>query len=285
MQRSMAVRLVVTGLMALGVIAFIVMKYGAALNRRPQRFTPNHHPRVEGRNSGNTQRPLVASTIHPTEIIASRKVTGILVSQKRPLSSDDMTRSERIRLLKGILIKKIMKYDPKPKRAAEILSDIASGNVNAIRQKLSAGLSPNSKLVFGAQTHEWETLLEAAITFHQTEIAKLLLDSGAGVGGGGWRNAPLVSASGEGEEKVVAALLEHGANPNQVNGMGHSALDQAVRGGHYSVVKMLVAQGADIHDALAGNGTIPWYVSQNKSPNYVAIKQFLIAHGAIRNGN
>lgn len=285
MQRSMATRLGWVGLLVLGLVVFVVTKYDPIWSRSPQSFALNHHSRAKGGSFSNTQRPLVASTIHPTKIIASRKVTGILASQKRPLSSYDMTSSERLRLLKGILIKKIMKYDPKPKRAAEILSDIASGNVNAIRQKLSAGLSPNSKMVFGAQTHEWETLLEAAISFHQTEIAKLLLDSGAGVGGGGWPNAPLVSASMEGEGKVVAALLEHGANPNQVNGMGYSALNEAVREGHYSVVKTLVAQGADIHDALAGNGTIPWYVSKETSPNYIAIRQFLIAHGATPNGN
>lgn len=285
MRRLMAISLGVATFMALVALAFTAMDYSSTQTRRSLNFSINHYPQVK-RNSGTDIRlDLHASTKHATQNIATANVADTVLSKKTPASPNDAGRLRRLRALKSILIAKIMRFDPGHKRDAQILGDIASGKVAAIRQRLSAGLSPNAKLIFGAKPGESETLLEAAISFDQADIAKMLLNSGASVGGGGWMTAPLAMASMEGEGKVVAALLEHGANPNQANGIGITALSEAVREGHYSVVKTLVAAGANIHDALAGNGTVPWYVTQNTSPNYIAIKKFLIAHGAIPSGN
>ncbi len=68
---------------------------------------------------------------------------------------------------------------------------------------------------------------------------------------------PLSSAASAGQAKVVEALLVAGADVNQSDGGGSTALQQAVFEGHTEVVKVLLSHGAktDVADPLTG-GTL-----------------------------
>ena len=72
--------------------------------------------------------------------------------------------------------------------------------------------------------------------------------------GGGHKN-PLCIACSLGMNEAAAALIRHGADINYVPGAS-SALMQAVYGGHYTIVQMLLQQNADPHVLEFGNSNI-----------------------------
>ena len=57
--------------------------------------------------------------------------------------------------------------------------------------------------------------------------------------------APLVDAARGGNEGLVRSLLDAGANPEDRDGEGDTALLKAVRQGHYEVAGLLLRRGAD----------------------------------------
>jgi len=64
---------------------------------------------------------------------------------------------------------------------------------------------------------------------------------------GGGPPTPLTHAAGAGDGREVQALLAQGADPNEMDGAGGSALIAAARGGHVDVMRALIAGGADVN--------------------------------------
>lgn len=58
---------------------------------------------------------------------------------------------------------------------------------------------------------------------------------------------PLNQAASRGHTKVVVFLLEFGATPNLVDGLGNTALFYAIRSKHMEVVNALIKGGADVN--------------------------------------
>jgi beta-lactamase regulating signal transducer with metallopeptidase domain len=122
------------------------------------------------------------------------------------------------------------------------------GHLAAAQLLLDRGANPNL-----AVEGDGTALIMAAREGH-VDVVKLLLDRGALID----QVVPsdetaLIQASGEGRIAVVKLLLQRGADPNirvwaegfpGRDGEWRTALSQATRGGHASVVRMLIDAGA-----------------------------------------
>jgi ankyrin repeat protein len=90
----------------------------------------------------------------------------------------------------------------------------------------------------------WSALF-LATTNPSSEIAELLLDAGAAVDVGLYKETPLMRASGHGYLDTVQLLVARGADLNRADSQGHTPLHYAAEGGHHAVVKFLLDTGAD----------------------------------------
>ena len=57
---------------------------------------------------------------------------------------------------------------------------------------------------------------------------------------------PLIYAAENGDEDIVKALLQAGADVNQTDSHNNTALMQATENGHNKIVKLLIKNGADV---------------------------------------
>lgn len=57
---------------------------------------------------------------------------------------------------------------------------------------------------------------------------------------------PLIYAAENGDEDIVKALLQTGADVNQTDSDNNTALMQATENGHNKIVKLLIEKGADV---------------------------------------
>jgi uncharacterized protein len=71
------------------------------------------------------------------------------------------------------------------------------------------------------------------------------------------REIPLVQAAQRGDTQTVKALLSHGADPNQKDASGLTALILSVRAGAAPAVDMLLRHGADPNLRAGVNGWTP----------------------------
>lgn len=122
-----------------------------------------------------------------------------------------------------------------------------SDNVKTVSLLLKAGADPNVKEI---SPHAGElTPLTLAInlsTQHRIEIAEILLAAGAEINPrGNFFMSPLMQAVEDLE--MVKLLIAHGADVNQKNFRGATALMGAAAAGPASVVKYLIEKGADVN--------------------------------------
>lgn len=122
-----------------------------------------------------------------------------------------------------------------------------SDNINTVKVLLKAGADPNVMVV---SPHAGElTPLTLAINLseqHRIAIAEILLAAGARINPS--RNflmSPLMHAVEDLE--MVKLLIAHGADVNQKNFRGATALMGAAAAGPASVVKYLIEKGADVN--------------------------------------
>lgn len=128
-----------------------------------------------------------------------------------------------------------------------------------------------------------------ASTMGLYSISKALIDSGADVNEltGVHRNA-LSAAVLQNQKRIVQLLLEHGANIEARNSMGQNPLYVAAARGHEVFVRLLLDNGADINARGGFCGTALQAVAVTASPrseNYEAILRLLIERGADININ
>ncbi|EGD79880.1 hypothetical protein PTSG_10164 [Salpingoeca rosetta] len=89
---------------------------------------------------------------------------------------------------------------------------------------------------------------------------------------GGW--TPLHLSIGEGQDRVVRLLLEHGAGVDNTDGYGFTPLHYASHRGFASIVKILLEHGADVnHAALKDVAPHPQLQHQGRTPLFSACEQ------------
>ena len=88
--------------------------------------------------------------------------------------------------------------------------------------------------------------LIAAVEGGHEEVMELLRRGGARLNADGNTNYPyaLYRPSAMGDRKMVALLLQRGADPNKNVESGRSALEAAIQGGHSDVVQLFLQNGA-----------------------------------------
>ena len=115
---------------------------------------------------------------------------------------------------------------------------------NGNRQEFNRALRENPKSVNAKGQSGWTPIMYAAL-YGDGEAVRLLLDKGANPNAQNDDGGTALMYAIEDAEKT-RLLLDHGANPNLCSGEGRTALLIAVgRAGSYSVVKLLLENGAD----------------------------------------
>lgn len=130
----------------------------------------------------------------------------------------------------------------------EYLRAAMNGDVERVRQFLRAGVDVDVTYQNGAKA------LISAVKHGQTEVVKLLIESGvnirtknvANAWGSKLRTDALAIAAGEGHLEIVRLLIKAGFNVKNSHAWTLSALDLAALKGHTEVLRELVATGVSI---------------------------------------
>jgi len=98
-----------------------------------------------------------------------------------------------------------------------------------------------------AEDKEGKTILSKAIVRRDEDLSRRLVDAGASVRHKAADKTPLHIAAEVGSEKIVAMLLDRGADVNDTrdDGDGYTPLHVAAGNGHENVVTLLLERGAD----------------------------------------
>ncbi|MBQ9578333.1 MAG: ankyrin repeat domain-containing protein, partial [Ottowia sp.] len=135
------------------------------------------------------------------------------------------------------------------------------GNINVAEILLARGADPNACFLLTL----WHGRLDTA---------KLLLAHGADINhkteSDAEKRTPLMYAAYYDREDLIAFLLDHGANVNDINQDGETALSFAVAENNINMAKILLDKGADPNTAL---------IAASRKKREDSIK-FLLEHGA-----
>lgn len=82
---------------------------------------------------------------------------------------------------------------------------------------------------------------------NQPEVVDFLLEKGAKIDSEDGENSALMGVAFKGYTEIARKLIETGANVNQRNANGATALTFAATFGHIDIAKMLLKKGADIY--------------------------------------
>jgi ankyrin repeat protein len=165
-----------------------------------------------------------------------------------------------------------------------LVYDIAFDDIGALETALNKGLDPNTIFVltnidpFAPKNEKpiesKKSLLDLATSTCSVNVAELLVERGANVGGGG-EAVPLVTSAAAGADKLVEFLLAHGAEVDQKDFNNDTALSSAVVQGHASTVKILLDHGANPNQKTVFKN-VPLVDASSDS----SIRQMLIQRGA-----
>ena len=151
-----------------------------------------------------------------------------------------------------------------------------AGNVDEVERQLAWGVNPDSETFW----YRTAPLHEAAV-YGRARIVALLLENGADVNirneGG---ETPLHYAAGHGHTKVMEILLENGADPAQKGTGCGTPMQWAARNGQIQPIKTLVDHGVSIDQGGSGGVTA---LMEATSYGQMATVRFLLANGADAN--
>eukprot|EP00752_Nemacystus_decipiens_P005730 g5185.t1 len=171
---------------------------------------------------------------------------------------------------------------------SSLLNSGAMANINAKDSKfrtplqvaVRGGRHAAAKVLIAAGAELNSTMTEAILEGHETLAHDLLL-AGSDVSQAEvcfFRGTPLIFASAKGYEQLVLALLEKGADTS-LTVMGSNALHLAVRGGHLSTVKILLAAGMPV-EPFDSSGKTALHIAATCERNTTALIDTLVAAGA-----
>ena len=120
------------------------------------------------------------------------------------------------------------------------------------------------------EDNEGWTVLDWAVIGGMDDVVKLLLSKGFKR-----KYKALCLAAGEGHEETIKLLLDDGANVNEKDWMGSTALDWAAPGGHVATVQVLLRYGCDLNLRDKYENTALHWAIQHE-----AVVQLLLAKGA-----
>ncbi len=122
--------------------------------------------------------------------------------------------------------------------------------------------------------NEGWSALDWAVIGEKNDVVKVLLEQGFDAESDEKYGA-LYLAAGEGHDGTVQMLLDDGANVNEKDWMGSTALDWAAPGGHEMTVRVLLRNGCDLNSRdRYDNSPLHWAI-QHKS-----VVQLLLEKGA-----
>lgn len=94
----------------------------------------------------------------------------------------------------------------------------------------------------------------------------------------GW--TALFAAVANGDESCSLVLLMNGANADTRDGLGHTALEMAVRGGNLNIVKNLIQFNANVNPNIAGCSSLPLHAAIESENFQLEIISHLLNSGA-----
>lgn len=148
---------------------------------------------------------------------------------------------------------------------------VISGQSHIILDFIRMGVDPNATSGDGKSALAW------AAGLGWVNIAELLINSGALSNSPNTYLVPLKEASASGALGIVQMLLEYGADPNDRDRDGWSAIHWAAEEGHLEIVRLLLANGANVN-AVSSYGTSPLHCAANGG--HVSIVSLLLLERA-----
>jgi ankyrin repeat protein len=126
---------------------------------------------------------------------------------------------------------------------------IASNDIDAARQALDAGASPNDEARGGGTVFGWAALEG------RTEMVQMMLEKGADVTKTDLNGyTPLIAASKAGKPEVVKLLIAAQADVNVSSKKGYTAIILAGASGSPETVKLLIEAKADVNARSSTRG-------------------------------
>lgn len=177
--------------------------------------------------------------------------------------------------------RRLYNHDPAQSiKMSKVAAEIINGEDDALNGDIASGLDANAVLKTGEKSVSNMALLTLAAAACQRGIAAQLIAAGASVDGVG-DSTPLVTAAGSGATSLGALLIQHGANVEKIDELGHTALEQAVRERRPGTVQLMLSHGSNPNRMVSGGrGTIADLVAHSSEPMDQVIATELRAHGA-----
>lgn len=174
-----------------------------------------------------------------------------------------------------------------------LVRNVLYGRTDALENAIDTGLNPDTQVYLYYPYNSNVSLLDLAIISGQRGVINVLLSHDVSVtptpieapnGANFPEMAPLPEAAMLGEDDVVRALLDSGANIEEKNNYDsnqQTALAAAVLVVNVSTAYLLLSQGADVSSALGPGGVVPdFLVKYDPLPQMIAMRNLLVEHGA-----
>ncbi|MBI4041400.1 MAG: ankyrin repeat domain-containing protein [Deltaproteobacteria bacterium] len=186
---------------------------------------------------------------------------GILLGEENPPTQDDGVAKEEE------LAQSLMGPENSPEEdETELHAAIRARDLSKVKRLIQKGENVN------AQTKKGNTPLHLAAYFGNSDIAQALLDAGANVHAHNIDgNYPLHIASCHGHKAFVQVLIHKGVNVNLKNNHNETALLIAAHMQQPIVLKMLIAEHADVQAKARGVNALDWALENDDEQSIEAL--------------